>query len=363
MLARTMAKTETQIIKRRSGLAWNVLLLLPIAVVGALLSVGSEYEFRDASFVASCFRGGTLPTWHPDLNLGQPFAALTSACPWYPLHWLWIPFEPARIAPVLLAIHLWIAGLGALRFASPRKSAWLIALSCQVVLLASAFWGSADSVQPATWLPWIVFSLRNVTEQRRGSELRAAMASALAVLAGSLSVGLFVVAAGFLLALQSSRQRRASLVLAVLLGLSLGSVRLLPSLEAARYEFHDLATETARAERSRGLPLAWIDAEDPSRAGELALFRPAPHRVDLQVAGSSGGRIVFREPWTPDWKCNVNGADVDVELAENGFRQVRIPPGDSLVRTWYEPWSLRFGTALTLLTLIYLIRRRTREAA
>ncbi len=363
MLARTMTKTEKQIIKHRSGLAWNVLLLLPVAVVGALMSADSHYDFTDASFVASCFRSGTLPTWHPGLNLGRPFAALTAACPWYPLHWLWIPFDPARVAPVLLALHLWIAGLGAWRFASPRKSAWLLALSCQVVLLASALWGSPDSVQPATWLPWIVVSLRQVSARKRGSELRAATACALALLAGSLSVGLFVVASGCLLALHSSKQRRASLVVAALFGLLLGGVRLLPSLEAAGLEFHDLATETARAERSRGLPLAFVDAKDSSRAGELTLFRPAPHRVDVQVASSSGGRLVFREPWAPDWKCNVNGEDVAVEVAEHGFRQVRIPTGDSLVRTWYEPWSLRFGTTLTLLTWIYLMRRRTREAA
>ena len=97
--------------------------------------------------------------------------------------------------------------------------------------------------------------------------------------------------------------------------------------------------------------------------GELTIQRPSPTRWDVQVTGSSGGWLVFREAWVPDWKCNINGRDARMERVDHAFRAVRIPPGDSLVRTWYEPWSLRIGTTLTILAFVLAIwsERRMRR--
>jgi len=92
---------------------------------------------------------------------------------------------------------------------------------------------------------------------------------------------------------------------------------------------------------------------DPAwQAGEVVAQRTAPNRLEARVTGSSGGWLVFHDGWYPGWKATVNGEDVTVERAQAFVRAVEIPAGDSIVRTKYEPWSLRIGTALTLLGLL-----------
>lgn len=83
--------------------------------------------------------------------------------------------------------------------------------------------------------------------------------------------------------------------------------------------------------------------------GTLQTAYPAPHRAEASVRGTSGGWLVFRDAWAPGWKCTVDGEDRDVVRVDHAYRAVELEPGDELVRTWYEPWSLRIGTSLTLL--------------
>lgn len=96
--------------------------------------------------------------------------------------------------------------------------------------------------------------------------------------------------------------------------------------------------------------------------GTVTVARPAKNRFDVQVTGSSGGWLVMQEQWFPGWKCNVNGRDAELVRADHTFRAVWIPPGDSLVRTWYEPWSLRIGAAISLMALVFcLVQFRARS--
>ena len=92
---------------------------------------------------------------------------------------------------------------------------------------------------------------------------------------------------------------------------------------------------------------------DPDwQPGEVIARRTAPNRLEAQVTGSGGGWLVFHDGWYPGWKATVNGVDVRIERAHSILRAVPIPAGDSIVRTKYEPWSLRYGTALTLFGLL-----------
>jgi uncharacterized membrane protein YfhO len=81
----------------------------------------------------------------------------------------------------------------------------------------------------------------------------------------------------------------------------------------------------------------------------VQVSQPAPDRLDARVTASSGGWLVFQEQWYPGWKATVNGADASVVRVDHVFRAVAVPPGDSIVRTKYEPGSLRIGAAITLL--------------
>lgn len=123
----------------------------------------------------------------------------------------------------------------------------------------------------------------------------------------------------------------------------------------------DLARETLLAP---GTELPSI-AEDTG-GGTVEVFRPAPHRVDARVDGTGGGWLVFHDTWAPGWKATVDGRDADVVRADHACRAVHVPAGARVVRTWYEPWSLRIGFSLTLLSLAlaaWLTRRAKPRSA
>ncbi|MCZ6596590.1 MAG: hypothetical protein O7B99_03020 [Planctomycetota bacterium] len=82
----------------------------------------------------------------------------------------------------------------------------------------------------------------------------------------------------------------------------------------------------------------------------VAVERPASNRLDVSVEGGDGGILVMHEQWYPGWRATVNGEDVELERVDHVYRGVRIPPGDVVVRTWYEPSSLWLGVALTLVS-------------
>jgi len=100
--------------------------------------------------------------------------------------------------------------------------------------------------------------------------------------------------------------------------------------------------------------------------------RPAADRLDVAVNTAEGAWLVMGEQWYPDWKANLDGRDVELQRGDHALRTIWIPPGEHLLRTWYEPWSLRYGASLALLALAVLagltlggalIDRRARRAS
>lgn len=93
-------------------------------------------------------------------------------------------------------------------------------------------------------------------------------------------------------------------------------------------------------------------AEGRFSPGTIEVSRPAADRLDARVTASSGGWLVFHEQWYPGWKATVNGVDAPVVRLDHVCRGVPIPAGDSVVRTKYEPTSMRTATYLSLLALV-----------
>jgi len=80
--------------------------------------------------------------------------------------------------------------------------------------------------------------------------------------------------------------------------------------------------------------------------------RVSASRLDVAIESTGGGWIVFHEQYFPGWKGVLDGEDVEIVRVNHAQRAIRIPAGEHLVRTKYEPWSLRFGTLGTLLALL-----------
>ncbi len=102
--------------------------------------------------------------------------------------------------------------------------------------------------------------------------------------------------------------------------------------------------------RTKGLVISTNVAQDmaPWLDAELTPRRPSASRLDVKVVSQRGGWLVFSEQFAPDWKVNIDGIDATTMRGDHAFRVLWIEPGEHLVRTWYEPWSLRYGFLLML---------------
>ena len=73
----------------------------------------------------------------------------------------------------------------------------------------------------------------------------------------------------------------------------------------------------------------------------------------------------------PGWRAYVNGRRTPVVAANYLFRGVVVPPGKNVVEFAYEPNSFRYGAAISLGSLIFMLgivfrerrRRISRRAA
>jgi len=104
-----------------------------------------------------------------------------------------------------------------------------------------------------------------------------------------------------------------------------------------------------------------LEADAPRRGatpdwqpGEQTLYRHTPDRLDVVVRGTGGGWLVLFEAWYPGWKATVDGRDALLERALSAVRALPIPAGDVMVRTKFEPASLRVGASLSALAWLVL---------
>lgn len=102
------------------------------------------------------------------------------------------------------------------------------------------------------------------------------------------------------------------------------------------------------APEGAGAPSAGPADSSAFVAGELTVRRPGWDRLDVEVRGSSGGWLVMHEQHAPGWKAVVDGRDAPIVRVDHLYRAVRLPPGDALVRTKYEPWEARWGALASL---------------
>jgi len=95
------------------------------------------------------------------------------------------------------------------------------------------------------------------------------------------------------------------------------------------------------------------EGPDPSLGARESLEAEAvtPSRYDVGIESTAGGWLVFHEQFYPGWKAVLDGEDAEVLRVNHAQRAVRVPAGRHLVRTKYEPWSLRIGALLGLASL------------
>ena len=110
-----------------------------------------------------------------------------------------------------------------------------------------------------------------------------------------------------------------------------------------------LAPDTITPPESRLVGLRdQADNTEPWQDAVITTVRPSASRLDMQVESEKGGWLVMSEQFAPDWKVNIDGEDAVTLRTDHAFRALYVPPGKHIVRTWYEPWSLRYGFLILL---------------
>jgi len=78
-------------------------------------------------------------------------------------------------------------------------------------------------------------------------------------------------------------------------------------------------------------------------------------RLDIRVSLPDEGWVFLADSWYPGWTAQVNGEEVNVEVANAFFRAVRVPAGEHDVTFAYRPLPFRWGLAITAGTLAALL--------
>jgi len=208
-----------------------------------------------------------IPHWNPYLFAGTPHLASTETIVFYPVAMLlrWIPVLP--FMSWMLAVHMWIAGVGTAYLARQLTLRWEAALAAAV---AGALGGSMPAwvhnghvtlLYTAAWLPWVI-ALMIVSARRRTVWPHPALVLVLVMqfLAGYFQGNIYIAMAAGLLAAwyflwpdpHASEPRRtaklrplAQLAIAGVLACGVAAFQLWPALLAV-----------ANAGRTQGLPPA-----------------------------------------------------------------------------------------------------------
>jgi hypothetical protein len=197
---------------------------------------------------AQALLAGRLPLWNPDLFMGAPFLANSQAGVLYPLNWPLAGFDAPTAVKLSIAAHVFIAFLGAHRFARRAlgQSAIGALLSALLFGLGGYLTAQAEHInqlQGLAWFPWMMA----LAGARRGRApllhvARLATVIALQILAGhtqTVFLSLCGAALYLLITTHPSPPRALYHVAATLLpaaGLAalLAAAQLLPTLELSR---------------------------------------------------------------------------------------------------------------------------------
>jgi hypothetical protein len=145
-------------------------------------------------------------------------------------------------------------------------------------------------------------------------------------------------------------------------------VRILENADAAPRAW--LVHEAQQVAPGEALPLLADGAVDPRQTALLEAPPPSlsappdpatesvrvvhqePDRIRVETAAAAPALLVLSDVWDPGWNATVDGAPAPIYLADHVMRAVPVPAGEHAVEMRYDPPSLRFGLAVTLLTIV-----------
>ncbi len=201
------------------------------------------------SYALSRVKAFELPLWNPHILGGEAFHANPQVGIFYPPTYLLVPFHSdGRVSYLALEayqlLHQAFAGVGMLLFMRSLGAGTMGALAAAVVFTFTGFFttpGHQAIVLTASWIPWVLLAIRRAFERK--SPFRSvllALAVAMMILAGHPQVAYYGLLLACAYSLFEARASLLHLLPALLLGVGVAFVQLLPT--------YDLASESSRIE-------------------------------------------------------------------------------------------------------------------
>jgi hypothetical protein len=78
-----------------------------------------------------------------------------------------------------------------------------------------------------------------------------------------------------------------------------------------------------------------LTIDDPRGTARMARF--TANEASIAVTSPAGGRLTYRDAWTPAWQAAVDGLPVPLERNRDGFKTLVVPPGQHRVDLAFRP--------------------------
>ncbi len=86
--------------------------------------------------------------------------------------------------------------------------------------------------------------------------------------------------------------------------------------------------------------------------GEVTVEARAPERIAIAVRAPTDALLLLSEVDYPGWRATVDAVETPIVRADVALRAVPVRAGTHRIEMVYDPWSVKVGIAVTLLTLI-----------
>jgi hypothetical protein len=93
----------------------------------------------------------------------------------------------------------------------------------------------------------------------------------------------------------------------------------------------------------------------PGNLGRARIQSYRPDSITLSVEAAAPALLFLSEVYYPGWKAFIDGHATRILRGDYLFRVLEVPKGRHEVRLEFDPWTIKAGTGISLLTLLLLL--------
>ena len=90
-------------------------------------------------------------------------------------------------------------------------------------------------------------------------------------------------------------------------------------------------------------------------SGQVEITSHRPDRISLATEATGEAYLFISEIFYPGWKSFIDGKPTEILRGNYLFRVVGVPKGPHEVRLVFDPWTIKGGTGITLLTVLLIL--------